>query len=754
MSTADQRRRAGHVLSVRRPPVVTPPVVLAGALALLAVAAGLVAARVTMWALDETVLEQSAVHYTSNFPSSLIHDADARATNRLYSLLLSIAFRLGNAPAAIRFDHVLGVLLFLSAAMPIYLFARRLLSSAWAAVAVALLSVALPWMTLTTALFTENLSYPLFWWAMLAACQALWRPGVRNDLLVLVTITLLVATRVQFAGVLMGYASAIVAVAVLRARSVRGQGWVHHVRDTVRSHLPSVVVLGVAVLTLMVVTLSGAWGSEAQSVLGNYSNVVVRHGAPPNMTEALLVELMALALGVGLLPAIVSIAWYVRRVVTPRLDQSYVYLAGAGIILLVFLLITVFSQNGYQGSITEERYFFYVVPAFWLGTFAALADARLRPGDLIVCALALAAIYGAIPFLQTLTEETSFLAPSESVAQHVLAGVVGTPGTGPTVQDTLAICVLLAGALTAFLWTRRPRTRAGWIVGLAVLLQLAITGYAYAVITGNVSGIGGRTGSYQSALGWVDSHSATGRVAWVANVPTNVPLSISSQDQERTTLFWNKSITTWLAVAQTGAAAPIFPMSSLPGTGMEIAIRSGRVIAPAGVAGGEEVVGNTDSPFVQFAGSTVAQGPGDVLTLTRLRAPVQATWLSTGLAPDTAISAGPPVHIHAFSTAPDTSTLLHITFTFLPAGAVAPPVAPGQTSLRLDFGGVRRTVSLPVADTARRTVTLTACAPAGRPAVAGTITAIRTALVSGRTLGGILPHVTVVSSPAPGGCPT
>ena len=69
------------------------------AVLLIALGAGLIAAHVTVFALDETLIEQSAVHYTSNLPHSLFHDLDARATNRLYSLVLSIAFRLFSGAA-------------------------------------------------------------------------------------------------------------------------------------------------------------------------------------------------------------------------------------------------------------------------------------------------------------------------------------------------------------------------------------------------------------------------------------------------------------------------------------------------------------------------------------------------------------------------------------------------------------------------------------------------------------------------------
>ncbi len=194
-----------------------PWLVLLGGAALIAAAAGYIAAHVTAFTLDESLIEQSAVHYTSNLPHSLLHDLDARATNRLYSLVLSIAFRLWSGSDAVRVDHVLSVVLFVSAAIPVYLAARALLRSRWLCVAAALLSIAVPWLALSAALYTENLSYPLFWWCLLAVCRAVWRPSPLRDLVALASIVLLVCTRVQFLSMFAGYLIALLAIAAARA---------------------------------------------------------------------------------------------------------------------------------------------------------------------------------------------------------------------------------------------------------------------------------------------------------------------------------------------------------------------------------------------------------------------------------------------------------------------------------------------------------------------------------------------------------
>ena len=53
-------------------------------------------AHVKGYILDETLIKQSAVHYTTDLPSSLFDDVNARATSRLYSLLMAPLFAIGH----------------------------------------------------------------------------------------------------------------------------------------------------------------------------------------------------------------------------------------------------------------------------------------------------------------------------------------------------------------------------------------------------------------------------------------------------------------------------------------------------------------------------------------------------------------------------------------------------------------------------------------------------------------------------------
>lgn len=723
------RRRAQALLSAEGP---GPLLALLGGALLIALGAALVATHITVFALDESLIQQSAVHYSSDLPHSLLHDLDARATDRLYSLVLSIAYRVSGGPDAIRIDHVLSVLMFVSAAVPIYLFARVIVQARWASVAVALLSIAAPWLTLTTALFTENLSYPLFWWVILAMCEALWRPRARRDLVALALLALLVCTRVQFAGMLIGYIICLLATSIWRVGAREGR--VRRLRAGMASALRGFPFTAAATVVILAVfayaRASSQWQQHVEHLFGTYTDVVIRGALPPNMTEGVLIEVIALALGVGLLPAIAAVPWFVRRLARPVIDRRWIFMASCGGLLIVFLILTVYSQGGYLGEITEERYFFYIIPAFWIGAFAALRDGELRASDLLLSALFLAVLLGAIPLLSPLTGETAFLAPVESVVPHVLGQRLQEIGlTGLTTQDALALIALAAGCLSFVVWRRYPRLRAGWVIGVGLLIQLLTTGYAYAVIDGKVTGIQGRTGGSSGPLGWIDAHAGGSIVTWLDNFSTEQPPAINAPEaglaanQTHVTLFWNSQIRNTALVPLVDPTPLESPVSALPILG-EFTVQHGSgIIVPARPASRiVETAGQTESPFLQLAGTPIARSPDGFITLTRVVHPLRAQWMTSGLEPNSEVAPGAPVRLSAYAASPQTAQLsVHLTV------AAASPVAPVQAGTTppsvlaiVRLGGARGALMLRPGAPAQ-VLTITGCTTPTLPSLSGKI---------------------------------
>jgi hypothetical protein len=354
-------------------------------------------------------------------------------------------------------------------------------------------------------------------------------------------------------------------------------------------------------------------------------------------------------------------------------------------------------------------------------------------------------LYGAIPLVFSLNQEMAFLGPAESIVPHILGQRLSQFGlTGLTMQDALALLAAIAGALTAYLWGRRAAVRTWSIVGAAAFVQLLVTGYAFAVITGHVSGIVGRTGGSVASLGWVDTHARSGSVVWLDNLSSAAPLTSdasAAESQERTTLFWNSKLDSWTALPALGLPMTNFPLSALPGRTLEVNSRSGVLMPQSIAATMNEIVGGDGSPFVQLAGNAVARSPDGVLELTELEKPVRATWIATGLQSDGAIAAGPAVRFVAYDQRRSRARALSISLFIAP---IATPDT--KTAVRLRVGSATRSLRLNGATHVRR-IEIAACLAPGQSAVRGSLFAARPVLSQGRVIAASLVGVAVASLP-------
>jgi hypothetical protein len=160
-----------------------------------------------------------------------------------------------------------------------------------------------------------------------------------------------------------------------------------------------------------------------------------------------------------------------------------------------------------------------------------------------------------------------------------------------------------------------------------------------------------------------------------------------------------------------------------------------------------EIVGQTESPFLQLSGTTLARSPDGILTLTQLSRPARASWLATGLRADGSISAEARQRLFAFADTSTTAAAKAVTFTLVPPALAASSSA--TTELLLRLGSSARRVVLGARSAPVR-VTLNVCFRAQQSLVQGSIRVLRSALVSGHRLAGALTAVNVSPSAAPG----
>jgi hypothetical protein len=696
---APRRLAAAAAAALAHP--LAPAVVLALATVVVGGLAALLGRGLVTITLDEALFKASAAHYAyDGLPGALFDDVSARATARLYPLWLTPFVALLPGDLAVAAGRAANGPLFASACVPLYLLGRQLLASRWAAVAAAVAGVAVPWIAISAVLYSENLAYPLFAWALLAITLALRRPAPWRDLLAVVALVLLLGTRTQFVALLPAYL-VLVLVRVRRDARAAGLGpadWTRGLRLALRRFPVSLAGAVVAAVALAVLAAGDALSDQFRRVGGSYSEIQSRTVLPQDVGLASLFEVVALGLGTGVVPIVLAAAWVVHALQGRHGALARDLVAGAGVLLGVLFAVTMAAQSGFLGENSEERYYVYAVPLVWIAALAALEGRRLAPRAVAVAGAVFVALCACVPLATSLSPQSTFLAPAtvglRSAAERASTALGDATGFAPflTPRDLVALAALAVVVPAAVVWRRAPRARAAVLVAAAAL-QLAVTGYAFAVVRGAVPGLPGQVSDASpAALAWIDrAVPGDGPVAWLLGARQPAPLVVETL--QRSTLFWNDQVRLVHSVPAAGGSPKAPSLGALGDQALAVGA-DGR-LAPEPPH--PDAVVTPDSPFVQLAGPL---RPGrDGLALQRLERPARATWLATGLA-ETGLPAGAdPVGLQAF-TAPARVTLRF-------AGA-----HDGPTSLRVRLGGREQEVAF--AGHEARAVTVGVCPGPGQ----------------------------------------
>ena len=648
--------------------------------------------------LDEAVLKQSAVHYTQGLPYNLFHDINARATSRLYSLLIAPLFALFHGDVGVRTTRALNGPLFASAAIPAYLLARQVVTSRLLAAVAALAAITIPWLTLTTAMFTENLGYPLVVWTVCAMAWSFRQPSLWRDLLVVALLAATTATRTQLFAIAVGYFALVVWRLVLD-RPRDGATWGQWARRSFRSFPITTVVTALGVLVVLVLLVRGRLNHHLDSILGGYAQTTSgRKTLPTDVGTGLMVEVIALALGVGIVPALLAVAWWPRAVAGALDERARGVAAAMGCALIALFAITLYSQGGFQGPITEERYYFYAAPLLWIAAVAAVESQCVKRRDLLEGGLGLAVVAAVLPLPRTFDIESSYFAPAMTSTNYLLdkvrVAVTDVTGrAGLSRGDLLALLVIVLVLGIAYLWRRTAR--AGLIgLGAALVVQLALLVTAFLAIDGRIPGVPGRTsGPSFAQLGFIDRGTGDGQVTWIDNQPRTDEFAASIV--QRTAQVYNDGIRQRLAVPDLAITPDNFPLNGQPLSLAQVApdggVRITQGVPPVAV---RDVVETTASPFLQLDGRTLSRGPDELaLEVKRLSAPMRAAWFATGLNPAGGLDPKGRARLHLWGDRTARLTL-------------AAPTAAARVTVRFDG----RSQSTFVGRGATATVTLNGCA--------------------------------------------
>jgi len=487
--------------------------------------------RVKNWFVmtDELYYERLAVSVAQT--GSLLprlHGEVVSNVNQLYPILISTVYGDGDVAASLESAHRLNAFLIASTAIPVFLLARRLGVGLFLSLWVGALSVAVPWIVLSSFLLTENVAYPMFCWAVLALAYAVERRRWTSDLLALVAIGAAVLARTQFVVLLAVFLVAVVVDAILET------SWRAAPRELWRTRRPFVVLYG-ALLLVVVVAIAIGKGSR---LLGSYSVTAENVRIDFGLVQLVFEHVAALALGLAILPFLVGCAWLIDRLRPSAAPRERAF-AVVGIATLVLVLVQVASFNQRFGAgLVKDRYLFYVVPVVLLG-LAASVSGRAWPRWWAFVVPAAAAAVGFLSIPVTPYEKLNVDTVVAILNRELLE--LATTTRWVHVLLVLAVAVALQALVLAraFLPWRPVAATVAVLASVALPLEAV---YAFDRLFA-VNGTNGLpvTLDQGGVFGWIDRLvGADGRVTAV-KYPVGGPDWWSGQGYWWDVEFWNES---------------------------------------------------------------------------------------------------------------------------------------------------------------------------------------------------------------------
>jgi hypothetical protein len=570
--------------------------IVASASALLAIGTSHVKEWVVM--TDELLYAKLAVHIAeTGSPLPVLHGQHVGFLGVVYPIELAPLYGSHDPVSAFEAAHIVNAVLFASAAIPVYLLARRLTPTACALV-VALLAVAIPWSVNAAFVMSEAAAYTVFLWAVLALHRALAEPSPRRDALAIGGLALAFFTRPQFL-----FLAAVLPLAALIVSGPR------------RSFTQHRLLAGAYALGIVLVVPLAALG-QAHRLLGDYG-VTATQGSllPSAVWKSAAIHLDVVAVGLGVIPFLLGAAWAYSslRTPSPRL-RAFAALTALSLPLLALESASYDVRFGGAGVI-RDRYLFYLAPFLMVATATCLLEQRLPlPG-----------IAAATAFFAT----TVALADFKPVAglwvdspEAVLNGVIHDQSAGLPAGVFVAVCGVLLGVIClALAWLPRPAAVLGVTVAVFAFAG-SVTGYAFERLLSSRTPYGVAVTGQPRVRDWVD-RTISGKAAVVASSISTVwgYSAIRWWEVE----FWNDSIDEAF-VTPDGT----FTYTPFPSRTLRLDFATGR-FPGTGSAPPYAIVSETDPRFT-LAGSRVAANVG--LNIIAAERPYRAAWATRGLDPD------------------------------------------------------------------------------------------------------------------------
>ena len=431
--------------------------------------AGLVVGSFVLYALLSTLVSVPRVHpdevrYLIG-ASSLVEGDGLRLRGDEYgfgplhaSVLALVLWLSSGLDAAYPWFKVVNALFWALTAIPVYLLARRLVSSWWAVLAAGL-AIAIPSSISVGTVMTESMAFLAAAWALYATMLALERPTVLRQLVLLAAIAAAFLTRSQLGVLYVGWVAALgLHWWINPAARPRGGSALVSFWPSVLPPLAAVLGLGARV----------ASGSSPRDSLGAYWELW-RGYDPFDVAKWVVYHLADFELYLAVIPLAVAPIVLTRLVRSGRAGSA-VDSAFASLVVATtatgLLVVAAFTSTPWGYDRLHDRYGFYLLP-LWLIVFVVwLADGLPRPLVATATGVVLALVLPAIlPFRQLANE-----AGIDTVPGAVWVWIEGqVAGPGPLSGSRLLAVFVVALLGAMLLVPRRLR------LGLAALV-LAVFG--------------------------------------------------------------------------------------------------------------------------------------------------------------------------------------------------------------------------------------------------------------------------------------
>jgi hypothetical protein len=523
-----------------------PTILLLGGLGLLVVTVHvLLGLRIeTPWILlDELVYAELAKGIAED-GRLLIRDEPTSYLSFLYPLLIAPAWLASSMETTYSVVRVINAILMALTVVPVYLWARRLMSSTYAAITT-VLTLLLPSFLYSGMVMTENAFLPAFLVAAWTLALALERPTLLRQAFAVAAIALAASVRLQGLVLVPIMLTAVAADGLLDSRTRGGTGILAALRARVRAFRYSLILLGVLALAYALVKY--IQGEPLLTGLGAYQVVGEADYAFVETTRWTLYHAAELALSVGFVPVsafLLLLAMAAWAGASSAAERAFLAVTASA---ALWLVPVVAAFAGRFVMRIEERNLFYLAPLFLLALglwvsrgaprplFAAIL-AALTPAVLVfflpvadfLNLRSLSDTFGLLPFLRLAAELDGGLESAESVA---VAG----------------------GFVAALLFLALPRALARIVLPAAVGCFLVVMSYNVSrEIQDYARSI--RAITYGNNGNWVDDQIGEGSEAvYLLGGGADTGEEFSRLFQ---TEFWNRSL------------GPVYRVGATPSTGL------------------------------------------------------------------------------------------------------------------------------------------------------------------------------------------